>query len=389
MIAKDSIPRSILWLILPISGLPILFSLSVSSTLPILAQYFSYLPDSVFKLKLFVCSPGITTLLVAPVAGMIMDRFGRKPLLLFGLLLYWLAGGLVPFFFNSYYVLLAGRLCAGVAIGIIFTAANTLIADYFPMSERPRIISYQSIAIGLTAVIALLTSSLLINISWHFPFLLLWISVIIAYYTYRYLPEKYTAQKLYAHNNKPLTRICLLKIGWIYSLTIIHFICFFFLSTELPFQLHALGLQGLSIGASLSVINVATALGAIICLKLQNSVDTRRLFILAYFFLAIGFVKIAHFTTWPAMILWLSITGLGLGMLMNNALSWLQRVTPLQSRAKIMGFYFSCVYLGQFLSPFVVQLLNESIEATFSLIAYVLLLIGSLFLLPSLYKRWV
>ena len=79
----------------------------------------------------------------APLAGQIIDRFGRRRLLLTAILVYSPAGGSGRVAV-SLPLLLVGRALLGLAIGAVSTCTTTLISDYYTGQTRSRMIGFQS-----------------------------------------------------------------------------------------------------------------------------------------------------------------------------------------------------------------------------------------------------
>jgi EmrB/QacA subfamily drug resistance transporter len=99
-------------------------------------------------------------------SGAIGDRFGRKPLLIFGLSLYGLAS-LTALFFHSASELIALRVAMGVGAAFVMPVTLSVITTVFPPEERGKAVgTWVGVAAG-GGVLGLLISGLLLQwLSW-------------------------------------------------------------------------------------------------------------------------------------------------------------------------------------------------------------------------------
>lgn len=107
--------------------------------------------------------------LLLPV-GAIGDRWGRKPILLAGLVLFAVAnvlGGLA----GTVTVLMASRVLAGVAAAMIMPVTLSVITSSFPPDERAKAIGIWSGFAGAGGIIGLFVSSFIVdNLTWPWLF---------------------------------------------------------------------------------------------------------------------------------------------------------------------------------------------------------------------------
>lgn len=127
--------------------------------LPVLALYARDLPDySPEKLGLAMGAYGLTQALLQIPFGRWSDRFGRKPVITVGLLLYAL-GSLVGALGHSLAALIAARAIQGA--GAVSAAVTALLADLTRVEVRTRAMAFIGISIGLSFVLALVAGPVL------------------------------------------------------------------------------------------------------------------------------------------------------------------------------------------------------------------------------------
>ena len=79
--------------LLLVSTMTVMAGATISPALPQIETFFAEVPNAAFWVKLMLTMPALLTAISAPFVGIIIDRFGRKPLLVAATLLYGTAGG--------------------------------------------------------------------------------------------------------------------------------------------------------------------------------------------------------------------------------------------------------------------------------------------------------
>ena len=121
---------------------------TISPSLPGIQEQFSGTANAELLTRLVLTIPALFIAVCAPLAGTLVDRLGRKPVLLYSVILYGLSGG-SGFVLSNLYTILAGRALLGVAVAGVMTSATTLIADYYVGEERSRVLGIQAAFYGL------------------------------------------------------------------------------------------------------------------------------------------------------------------------------------------------------------------------------------------------
>ena len=103
-------------------------------------------------------------------AGALGDRFGRRPLLLGGLVVFSAAAG-AGLLASSPGALIAIRAVMGIGAAAIMPATLSIITNVFPARQRDRAVSIWAGVAGASALVGLLVSGLLLEaFSWHSVF---------------------------------------------------------------------------------------------------------------------------------------------------------------------------------------------------------------------------
>ncbi|MGL4420897.1 MAG: MFS transporter, partial [Gemmataceae bacterium] len=139
---------------------------AVAAALPLFDAAFAEEPEHALLARLVLSLPALAIAVFAPLAGWVADRFGRRRLLVGGLVLYVLAGT-TGVYLETPTTILIGRWFLGIAVAMIMTASSALVSDYFPPPERPRFLGLQAMFMSLGGVIFIPIGGLLSQFGWH------------------------------------------------------------------------------------------------------------------------------------------------------------------------------------------------------------------------------
>ena len=148
--AQAGLPQSLLLLLG--SCLPVLGAVLLAPVLPRMQAHFGDDPLVAVLVPVSLTIPALVIAVLAPFAGMIADRLGRKPLLLGSMLLYSLFG-LLPLWLESLPAIVASRAGLGLAEAGIMTCCTTLIGDYYQGARRERLFALQMVCTSLSAAL--------------------------------------------------------------------------------------------------------------------------------------------------------------------------------------------------------------------------------------------
>ena len=344
------------------SSMTVMAGATISPALPQIQQFFQNEPNSEFWVKLMLTLPGLFTAIGAPFAGLIIDRFGRKPLLTGAIILYGLAGG-SGCILSSLTGLLIGRAFLGLAVGAIMTTSIALIADYYQGPKRNQVMGIQAAFMGYGGVVFLTLGGFLADISWRVPF-----SIYLS--AFAFLPLVIfclTEPQVEAQQNSVLLEEANAKlpvgtIALIYALTFLTMVVFYMIPVQLPFYLKSLGqVSNTQTGLAIAASTLASAIVSMRYGKIKTHLSFTGVLICLYVLLGLGYVTISWAASYPFVLLGLVIAGSGLGLLLPNMNVWLNAKTPIASRGRVLGGLTTCMFLGQFCSPIVSQPIAQKI----------------------------
>lgn len=112
----------------------------------------------------------LTNALATPIYGKLADRIGRKPVFLFGLIVF-VIGSTMSGLSNSMGELIFWRAIQGVGAGTIMPVSFTIIADIYPFEKRAKVMGFNGSAWGIASVVAPLLGGFIVDqLSWHWVF---------------------------------------------------------------------------------------------------------------------------------------------------------------------------------------------------------------------------
>jgi len=386
-VKKDSIRLATL---LMTSSMTVMSGTTVVAAMPKVSDYFQGVPNAELLVRLFLTTPFLFTAIAAPLAGYVVDRLGRKLILLSSLIVFAIAGtsGL---YLNSLFTLIIGRALLGISIGCILTTCITLTADYYEREERQRMMGLQTSFMGFGAVIFLSLGGVLGDIHWRATFISYAIAVIILPACIFFINEPQRIKKQETQASIIFRgRLPYLSIISIYTLSFIHIAVFYLVPVLIPFFLQDLSYTSSTrSGLILAGMNLLAAFMSLTYGKIKTHFTFLEIAFSSFIFLGLGYIILFFSSGIKVTLFGLIITSLGLGWFWPNANLWVNTVTPIQFRGRAIGSLATCTYLGMFFSPIIAQpfTTHYGIAATFGIIGTLSLGLGIILFLFSFRKR--
>jgi MFS family permease len=150
--------------------LPIIAIVAMGPAVPGMIGHFAQDPTARGDVPAMIGAPGLAMALIAPFAGWLVDRFGRRRLLLVSTLLYGVAGA-APLLLDSLDQIYTSRLLLGLAEAGILTTVNTLIGDYWDDKGRKNWLFLQGLLGPFIAGIVALIVGYASKVQWNGVFL--------------------------------------------------------------------------------------------------------------------------------------------------------------------------------------------------------------------------
>jgi MFS family permease len=172
--------------VLLLAGITAPLSVSLISPLfDILIEPFGATPSTIGLLVSAYTAPA---LFIIPLSGVLSDRYGRKPVLIAGLLLFGFAGTAIAAV-SEFRTVLALRAFQGVGSAGISPVVITSIGDLYTDTEAATGQGLRIGAVGAAQTVFPPLAAALAIFAWQFSFLLYGMAIPIAFVVYRYFEE--------------------------------------------------------------------------------------------------------------------------------------------------------------------------------------------------------
>jgi MFS family permease len=323
------------------ASVPVALAYSVVS--PILAKLSDELAHGAkgaYLVKMTLGIIGVAMVPGAPIAGLLADKLGRRPVLVAAALLFAVAGA-APFILDSLSAILFTRFLVGIAAVAFATVGVTMVGDYFDETERPRWMGALLASSMVAAVAAVPFAGLMGDVGWRWPFLLYLVGIPIAMVAWLGMRHESTALAqtfggTAASNRSGNDRrfpIELTVLGLLVGLLV------YLPPVYVPFRLRDLGVRNpssIGVGVTLNVL-----VGAVVAIRFgwaRQRFSSRALFCFSLGALAIGVGTLALAPNYLSAFGGLFIMGLGGAWLYPNLLTVTVASVDERHRSRTVGW---------------------------------------------------
>ncbi|MEU2265631.1 MFS transporter [Streptomyces olindensis] len=347
--------------------LPILGAVLIAPVLPKMHDHFAHVAGVDALVPMALTIPALSLALLAPFAGVVVDRLGRKRLLIVSTVVYALFGT-APLWLDSLGAIVASRALVGVTEAAIMTCCTTLIGDYYTGRQRDRYLAMQTMCAAISATAFLIVGGTAGSAGWRAPFWAYAVSLLLAPAMAAFLPQPRPDDRAKALSPtvsgpmgrrpfpwRPLVGTC--------ALTVFGAVLFYTLQVEMAFLLDDMGVTGTSmIGLAAAITSAAIVVGSVVFTKTGRTPQ-------AWLPTAFGLCAAGFAVVWLApnpvlLTIGAVINCFGGGIMLPSLLTLAMSKLEFADRGRGIGLWTGSFFLGQFLCPLVVLALTSVVGST-------------------------
>lgn len=362
-----------------VSTLTIMSGATISASLPGIATRFADVENVALLSRLVLTLPAVFIALFSPAAGFLVDRFGRKPLLIASLALFAVAGA-SGLFLDTLPGLLIGRAVLGLAVGGIMTATTALVGDFFQGPARDRYMGLQQAFVGVGGTIFLTGGGFLAEVHWRGPFLIYTVAILLVPAALAFLPEpRRIAPAGPATGEGRLGGRAVALLALLFLAAAVNMIAFYMIPTQLPFYLESLGFAAPSMaGAAIGAGQLVGVVSALAFAPFRRVLGIMGVFCLGFVSAGLSFLLLSGAESYGSVLMAMAVSGICMGTIMPNFAAAAMLLAPPALRGRISGLLVSSIFAGQFLSPMVSQPLiaSSGYDAAYAIVGAVVLVFG-------------
>ncbi|MGE8371326.1 MAG: MFS transporter [Pseudomonas putida] len=360
------------------SCLPVLGAVLIAPVLPRMHAHFAETPGVAVLVPVALTLPALVIALLAPLAGLLADRVGRRSLLLASMLLYSLCG-LLPLWLDSLALIVASRAGIGLAEAGIMTCCTTLMGDYFNGQRRARLFALQMVVTSLSAAVFMGLGGALGESDWRSPFVLYAVGMLCLPLMAAMLWEPRAARS--ACQATAQSRFPWSTLAPLYLLTGLAGVSLFIVPVQAGYLLQLLHVDapqqvGLTMGA-----NQLGVLAGALAFRLLARLAACRLLALGFATAGLGGGLMALASSHAPVVVAVLVNGLGVGLLLPTLITLVMQQVGFEQRGRATGGFTAAIFAGEFVSPLLVLALTGGV-ATQLPYALLLVALGQLVMAP-------
>ena len=312
-------------------------------------------PDS--AAGLLVAAASIPGIVVAPLIGLLADRFGRRNVLVPCLVVFGLCGflGAVA---PSYALLVAARFGQGFGSAGLINLTNVLIGDHWDGIERARMFGYNSAVLTVSLAVLPGLGGLLTDLgSWRLAFVPYPLALLTAWQVMRRL-DKGEVDRSVSVSDQLRAAAEVVRSPAVLAPVALAFATFVFvfglMLTVLPIHLEdQYGLSATARGAVLAIPALGATAGALLLGRVRQHLSRRWVAAGSFGLFAVAYPVVGLTGSLVVLLAAAVLYGLGEGLLIPTLTDIVAGAAPERSRGAVLSVQVSAIRSGQTAGPLI------------------------------------
>jgi len=337
-------------LLLPIT-MAVMGLIVLVPVLPGMMAHYRDVPGVDYLVPLMLTLPALCVALLSPIAGVVVDFFGRRRTCIAALIVYSIVG-VLPIFLESLMAIIVSRVVLGAMEALVVISSTTLIGDYFHGRDREKWLANQTAVASVSSILLAFLGGALGSFGWRGAFASYGVSILfaIALMIWTWEPRKSdepVGETAPAGAPFPWSTILPISLLAIFGGTM-----FFTMQIQVSSMLSEYyGISSTSaLGLYSGLAGLSVAGGTLLYRRFTARFITPTQLLIAFGLLGVSYVLMNYSPTPQLFTTWLVVNQIGSGMLLPALVVSAMGRLPFEVRGRGTGMFMSGWWLGQPLS---------------------------------------
>jgi len=319
--------------------------------LPAMMAHYRNVPGVDYLIPLMLTLPALCVAVLSPVAGVVVDFFGRRKTCIGALVVYSIVG-ILPIFLESLSAIIVSRVVLGAMEALVVISSTTLIGDYFHGRDREKWLANQTAVASLSSIFLALLGGALGSFGWRGAFAAYGVSIVFAIALLLWTWEPRKSDEPLEEFAAPGARFPWSTILPISLLAIFGGTMFFTMQIQVSSMLSEYyGISSTSaLGLYSGLAGLSVAGGTLLYRRFTARFITPTQLLIAFGLLGVSYVLMNYSPTPQLFTTWLVVNQIGSGMLLPALVVSAMGRLPFEVRGRGTGMFMSGWWLGQPLS---------------------------------------
>lgn len=322
---------------------------AISPALGLIEDAFPEASETTIKLILTI--PSMMIVPFSFVSSYLTKIIQKRTIILIGLIIY-LIGGVGPQFFTSIEMIILLRLILGVGVGLVMPMSTALINDHYTGAERTKMMGYESAFNNLGGILTMVIAGWLGAFGWSAPFNVYLIGIFIFIFTYLFIPPN--DLETTDGTDEKSKKLPLKAYGYSIAMGAVMLI-YYSIATNIALYLKENNIGGSDLAG---IVGACTTIGGMLTSMLLIQVESvfkRYIIPVMLVCMSIAFLILSITYSIPLIMISVVMVGLAQGVLFPIITLRALDVTPPHLASQTVAWVSSLTFLGQFLSPVVMD----------------------------------